>query len=227
MKKALVVIIAVLIVIVAFVASYYFGYSVTEPQTQVELPNGVEVPPNGAEAPPNAVEGPPDETAEVNGLKTVIFTEEEINALMSRVASLIAESGLPAKLNYARARLAEDRMFVSLGAEALDMELEARDIEVYFQGTEVSASGKVPLGGIDTNFSIKATIAINDGKLCVAIEEIKPAAVSFMLLYGRGIDREELNQYLNQKLAEIPFPLPLQELEEIAVEEGKLIIRGR
>jgi len=96
---------------------------------------------------------------------------------------------------------------------------------------EMTVEAAIKLG-LKNNYDIQiarntAEIAINKGKLTVDIEDIKPAAISFMLLYGRGISLDELNQYLNQKLATIPFTLPFQELEAIAVEGGEVVIRGR
>lgn len=213
MKKALIVACVIIAVFILFGVGYYFGYSATEPETQLVSPD---------------ITGPPPgETVEVSGLNTIVFNEEEINSLMSQVMALVAESGLPVKLNYVSAKLTEDRIFVSVSAEVMDMKIEAEDIEVIFQDTDVSVSGKVPLAGIDTSFSVRAELGIIDGKLTIAVKDIKPAAVSFMLLYGRGISLDELNQYLNQKLTSIPFTLPFQELKEIAVEGRELMIRGR
>ena len=174
---------------------------------------------------PGTVETPPDETAEVNELETIVFTEEEINSLLSQVATMIAEAGLPVKLNYATARLAEDKMFVSVSAEAKDMNLEAENIEVLFQGTEMLASGKASTGNI--NFSVKVRISLSGGKLIVDIEDIKPRLAAIIIPQLSEKNREKLNQYLNQKLAEIPFSLPLQELDEITIEDSKLIIKGK
>ncbi len=208
MKKLLIIIGGIVIVIVALLAGYYIGYSVTEPETQVSSPD---------------VTG----TADGGELNTIVLTAEEINSILSQVVAFVAGSGLPVKLNYATARLTEDAMVLAVSAEAMGMKVESESIEVRFQGTEVTVSGKIPLGGMDTNINVQMNTSINDGKLAVAIEDIKPAAVSLALLYGKGIDREELNQYLNGKLAEMPFSLPFQELEDIAIEGGKLIISGR
>lgn len=201
LKKLLIIVGGIVIVIVALGAGYYIGYSVTEPETQVASPG-------------------------VTGT-SLVLTTEEINSILSQVVAFVAASGLPVKLNYATARLTEDAMILAVSAEAMDMKIESESIEVRFQGTEVTVSGKIPLGGMDTNINIRANVNVSDGKLTVAIEDIKPAAVSLVLLYGKGIDREELNQYLNTRLAEMPFPLPFQELEDITVEGGKLIISGR
>ncbi len=212
MKKVLIIISTILVVLLACGAAYYFGYFSTEPETQA--------PP--AETEPENHGIPPSEPIEGNEFKTLVFTEEEINSLVSQITTLVAEAGLPAKLEHAKVRLDKDKMLLSISGEALGMELEAKDVEICFQGTEISASGKANVSGTNISISGKARIILNDGKLAIDIETIKLGAMPIP-----RPTREKLNRDLNQQLAELPFPLPLQELKEITIEDGKLIITGR
>lgn len=166
------------------------------------------------------------ETPEANEFETLVVSEGEINSLLSKATSSVAKSGILAKLDYTfmRVRLIEDKMFLSVSAEALGIKLEAKNIDVCFQGTEVSASGEAKVGGLPVTFSGKANIILSNGKLTIDIETIDLGIVS---LFVPQLRKENLNQYLNQKLAENPFLLPLSELEEITIKDGKLIIKGR
>lgn len=200
----------ILVVLLAFGAVYYFGYFATEPDTPLE---------------PEAQEIVTRETLEVNDFQTLVFTEEKINSLLSRATTLVAENNSATKLYYAQARLVEDKMLLSITAEALGIRFDAEDTEIRFQGTEMTVSGTAKIGKLSVNFSGSANISLSSGNLTIDIKEMKlPRTVS---LFMPQLREENLIQYLNQKLAENPFSLPIQELEEITIKDGELIIKGR
>lgn len=209
-KKVVITISTIIIVLLAFGAAYYFDYFTTEPETPVE---------------PEAQEIPAGEAPEVNDFKTLVFTEEKINSLLSRATTLVAENNSSIKLYYAQARLIEDKMLLSVTAEALGIRFDAEDTEIRFQGTEMLVSGTAKIGKLNMNFSGTANISLSGGNLTIDIVDIQiPRSLS---LFVPQLREENLIQYLNQKLAENPFSLPIQELDEITIKDGKLIIKGR
>lgn len=209
-KKVVITISTIIIVLLAFGAAYYFDYFTTEPETPVE---------------PEAQEIPAGEAPEVNDFKTLVFTEEKINSLLSRATTLVAENNSSIKLYYAQARLIEDKMLLSVTAEALGIRFDAEDTEIRFQGTEMLVSGTAKIGKLNMNFSGTANISLSGGNLTIDIVDIQiPRSLS---LFVPQLREENLIQYLNQKLVENPFSLPIQELDEITIKDGKLIIKGR
>ena len=209
-KKVLITISAFLVVILAFGVAYYLGYFPIEPEPQIT---------------PEAEEVAIDETPGGDNLTTLVFTEEKINSLLSRADTLLAENTTAVKLDSAQARLIEDKMLLSVSAEAWGIKFEAEDTEIYFQGTEMLVSGIAKVGRFNINFSGTANISVSGGKLSIDIEEIKlPPTISFFV---PQLQEKKLIQYLNQKIAEISFSPPIQELEEITIKDTELIIKGR
>ena len=168
-------------------------------------------PPTVVEPPPPIEISPPE--------NTIIFSEEELQSILDRLSDMVNQSGA-ARVEYMRVKLVKDKMLLSAKGEAEGYHAETEDLEIWFEGKTVFASGEVSAFGLSPTLTAEAEINCESGKPSVEVSEFKLGGLPLHVL---GLPKDKISGLINGAIEATGIEAPV-DLDSIRIEDGKLIV---
>ena len=168
--------------------------------------------------PPMVVEPPPPIEI-LPPENTFIFSEEELQGMLDRLCDMVNQSDA-AKVEYIRVKLEQDRMLLSAKGEAKGYQAETEDLEIWFEGKTVFASGEVSAFGFSPTLTAEAEVNCESGKPSVEVSEFKLDGLALDIL---GLPKDKISGLINDAIEAAGIEVPV-DLDSIRIEGGKLIV---